>query len=113
MAGSMTRGKIIAHCVSTGQEADGVTLHFEEIAERRGKGGSVFSFGVSGRAVGHGFALIDQEEAAQVRFVFEFLDVVAVGAADKAPIDKASVVACGVLAIFRELNRETVKRTAM
>src|SRR5687767_3423560 len=113
MAWSMARGKVIAHGISKSQEADGVTLHFEEITERRGECGSVFSFGVAGRAVGHGFALINQEEAAQVRFVFEFLDVVAVGASDEAPIDKASVVAWGVLAIFCELNRETVKRTAM
>ena len=57
--------------------------------------------------------MIDEEEAAEIGFVFEFLDVVAVGAADEAPIDETGVVAGGVLAIFREFNGEPVKWAAM
>src|SRR5262245_22969591 len=51
--------------------------------------------------------------AAQIRFVFESLDVITIAASKEFPIQVARVVAGRVLAILGELDGETVIRTAM
>src|SRR6266481_3426463 len=51
--------------------------------------------------------------ATQVGFVFEFFDVITIAPCEQPPIEIARIIPGRVLAVFSELNREAVIRTAM
>src|SRR2546429_2340115 len=103
MTGAIARGHVIANGGIKGKEAGGVALFGEKIAKAGGDGDGVIGFGFAAHGFGgetHGAAEIDEEVAAEVGFVFEFFEVVAIGAAVAFPIDVADVVTGGVLAVF-------------
>src|SRR5205085_4053522 len=85
----------------------------EEVGQGGGRGAGVIDLGVGDGAVAHGPTQIDQQVAAEVGFVLETLDVIAVAAGEELPVKVARVVAGGVLAILAELDGETMVRAAM
>jgi hypothetical protein len=92
---------------------DRVALSVQKPGERRGERAGVIRFCVTNRAVAHRAALIHKQMAAEIGFILEFFQVVTVRARIQTPVEIARVVAGRVLAVFRELDRETVIRTAM
>src|SRR5262249_9212490 len=90
-----------------------VTLKLEKVTEGGSESRGVLRLGVTVRAVGHRVALIDHEKAAKIRFIFEFLDEVAIGFTHDAPINEPRIIARRILTIFGKFDRKTVVRTAM
>ena len=113
VAGAVPRRQVVGDFVVEREQADGVALRGQEVGERRGERAGVVALGVLGRAVAHRAAHVDDEVAAQVRFVLEPLDVVAIGAGEEPPVEIARVVAGRVRAVLAELDGEAVVRTAM
>lgn len=62
---------------------------------------------------GHRPALVDDEVAAEVGFVLEFLDVVAIAPPEDAPVQITRIIAGDVLSVLGELDGKTVVGTAM
>ena len=72
VAGAIARGQIFADTIVEGEQADGIALGEEEVSERRSESIRVLGFRDGGGAKMHGPALIDEQLAAEVGFVFEF-----------------------------------------
>ena len=86
MARTMPRRQILGDPVLEREQADGVALRRQEIGDRGRRGPGVVALAVRHRrrAVTHRPARVDHEVAAEVRLVLEPLDVIAVGAGDRA-----------------------------
>ena len=91
-------------------DAHAVRLVDDQVRERGGGVVGVFQLveRSAGRAVQHGLAGIVQDVGDEVRFHLVLLDVVAVGLGEDFPVQVARVVAHGVFAVLRELDRKTV-----
>lgn len=113
MAGAVAGGEILADLVVEGQQADGVALLVEEEGERGGEGIRVGGLCDAARAEVHRATVVSEEVAAEVGFVLELLDEVAVAPGEEFPIEIARVVAGRVLAILGELDAKAVIRAAM
>src|SRR4051812_36395380 len=85
----------------------------QKIRERCRERRRVMRLGITERAVVHRLALVDDELAAQIRFVLEFLDEVAVRAPEDFPIEITQIVTGRVLPVLGKLDREAVIRTTM
>ena len=113
MPRSMPRRKILANLLVEAKQPNTVPLQIKEIGQSRRSSIGVFGFGVGKRAVGHGPAIVHQQMAAQVGFIFKLLDVITIAARKQPPIQVTRIIARRVLAVFREFHREPVIRTAM
>ena len=97
------------------REAEGIALAVEEFDQHGGGIGAeselvgLVGVGVALEGEEHGTAAVDEELAAEVGFLFELLDIEAVGAAVEAVVDVACGLAGVVLAIVREFGREAVE----
>src|SRR5438034_2792817 len=89
MAGAMAGREVLADLFVEGEQADGVALQIKKIGEGGSEGSGVLGLGVAERTVSHGAAAIGEEVAAEIGFVLEFLDEIAVTAGEDAPIQVA------------------------
>ena len=96
-----------------GHQSNRVALAIHEIRDRRRQHPAVLELGEIARPVGHRPADVDEKVAIEVGFLFEFLDVVPIGARVHLPIDRRQIVAVDVLPVFGELHAEALERTAM
>ena len=106
-------GKICAGSLSNRARPDRVLLAGQEHRQRGGQRGGVVELGQRPGAVVHRGAGVDDERGAEVALFLVLLDVVAVGAAEDAPVEPAQVVAGRVFAILGELDVEAVERAAV
>src|ERR1043166_3830001 len=113
VAPSVPGRQVIADLLVKREQADGVALLVQKVAEGGGEGVGVFGLGPSQRAERHRPAVVDQQMTAQVGLILELLDVIAVRAGVEAPIKITRVIARGVLTVLGKLDGETVIRTAM
>src|SRR5258707_1081708 len=113
MAGAMSRGQIFANLFVEGEQSHSIALQIEEIGQCSCQRGGVFRFGVAQRTETHRAAVVREQIAAQIGFVFKFFDEITIAAGENAPIDITRIIALGVLAIFGEFDGEAVIRTAM
>src|SRR5688572_29316592 len=113
MISAMAGGHEIPDGFVEGQQADGIALQMKKVRERRRERRRVVRLRITERAIVHRLALIDDELAAQIRFVLEFLDEVTVGARKDLPVEITQVVTRRVLAVLGEFHREAVIRAAM
>ncbi len=113
VTGAMTCREEFTDLVIEGDETDGIALLMEEVGEGGGEGGGVAGLVVVEGAVLHGAGTIEEQVAAEVGFVLELLDVMAVGPGEDPPVEMARVIAGCVLAILGELDGEAVVRAAM
>src|SRR5260370_29308919 len=113
MAGAMSRGQIFANLFVEGEQSHSIALQIEEIGQCSCQRGGVFRFGVAQRTETHRAAVVREQIAAQIGFVFKFFDEITIAAGENAPIDITRIIALGVLPIFGELDGEAVIRTAM
>jgi hypothetical protein len=113
VTGAMAGGEQFADGGVEGEKAGGIALAVEEIGEGRGEGGSVGGLGPGMGGEGHGPALVHQEVAAEVGFVLESFDEVAVTSGEDPPIEVTEVIAGGVFAVLGELDGKPVVRAAV
>src|SRR6266550_1321363 len=99
MAGSMAGGQIFANPFVESQQPDRVTLQVEEISQGGRQRIGVLRLAVSERTVSHRTAVIDEQLAAEVGFVLELLDVVAIRTRVEPPIQITRVVAGRILPV--------------
>ena len=104
---------VLADLVVERGQADRVALREQEVGQRRRERAGVLRFRVAAGAVAHRPAVVDQQVAAEVRLVLEFLDEVPVAAGEDPPVDVARIVAPRVLAVLGELDGEAVIGTAV
>ena len=85
----------LAHVAVECRQANGVALLREEPRQRRGECAGVIAFLDAGIVAAelHRLGKINQEHAAQVGFVLEFLDELAVGPRHHFPVEKPDVIA--------------------
>ena len=86
------------------RQADGISLHRQEVAECGRQRSGVIEFGIGQGAVPHRPTGIDKQVAAQVCLVFVSLDVIAVTAGIQPPVEVAGVIAGDILPILSELH---------
>jgi len=98
-----------------GHQPDAVLLMQHQIGQRRGRPAGVVQFRHRCRTalILHALARVQEQVAHQVRLFLELFQVVFIGASEHLPIEIAEIVAGRVLAVFGELDREPVERTAM
>src|SRR5262249_39777057 len=113
MAGPMSRGQIFANLFVEGEQAHSIALQIKEVGQSRGQSCGIFGFGVAQGTETHRAAVIREQITTEIGFVFKFFDEITIAARENAPIDITRIIALGVLAILRELDGETVIRTAM
>ena len=82
-----------------------IALLRQQVGERRRQVARVGQLRHALAPVAHRRRRIDEQERAHLRLVLEALDVVAVDAADRLPVDAADVVAGRVLLVLGELDR--------
>src|SRR5262245_3248040 len=95
------------------RQANRVALLARQIAERRHKPPAVFELRDAARAKIHRAAGIKNEAAAEIGVGLEFLDIEAVGAAIRPPVEPPQVVAGNIFAIFGEFDTGAAVRTGM
>src|SRR5437660_301373 len=108
MTGPVPGGKIFADLLIKGEEADAIALQIEKISQSSGRSIGVFGFGIGKRAVTHRAAIVDQQMAPKVRFVFELLDVITVASCEEPPVKITWIIAGRVLPVFSELDGESM-----
>jgi hypothetical protein len=113
VAGTTSRGSLFFKTGRAAVETGRVALLGGEVGEGAGETAGVVEARRTGLAVAHRSARVDDEAEAKIRVGFEFLDVIAVGAAPGAPVETAGVVAGNILAILRELERRATHGTAV
>ena len=113
MAHPLTGREVVAQGVIKAEQSDGIALEVKEPGEGGGEGGGIRRLGPPKGTEIHGVALVHQEMAAEVGFVLELPDVIPVAPGINAPVEMAGVVAGGVLAVFGELDGETMIGTAV
>src|SRR5437773_4604437 len=113
VTGTIACRQVFADSLVEGQQPDRVALQVEKVSQCRGKRVGVLSLGIGERTVGHRTAVIDQQVAAQIRLILEFLDEVTVGAGVEPPVQVTGIVAGGVLSILGKLDGETVVGAAV
>ena len=60
------------------------------------------------RGIGHGSGGIEQEDGAEIGFLFVLFDDVAVGAGEDLPVEVFEFIAGGVLAVLDEFDGQAV-----
>ena len=94
--------------VSCVDQADGVALVQHQVRQRGGDVLGVLELARVLALVGHAAAGIDEQMGLQVGLFLVFLDVVAIGLAEGAPVDVADLVAGIILAMLGELDAEAL-----
>src|SRR4051812_35273374 len=94
-------------------ETDGVALLDREICESCGDAFCVLDFLYAGGAERHRTACVDDETKPQVRIGFGFLNIVAIRAAKRPPIEPAKIIARHVLAVLSEFDARAAMRAGM
>ena len=95
------------------QESGGVALVDDEVAERGGETLGVVEPGAVLARESHRAAAVEHDVAAQVGLGLEFLEVIAVGACEDAPVEPPDVVAGDVVAVLGELDAGASVRAAV
>ncbi len=113
MTWAIPRGDVFLQGLTKGRHAHGIALLHEKEGHGGSERGRVIRLRHRPRAEAHRAAVIHDELAAQVRLVLELLDESAVTARQHLPVDVARIIALDVGAIFGELDREAVVRTAV
>src|SRR5438552_17180043 len=113
MARPMTGREVFANLFVKGEEADCVSLQIKNICEGRGQGCGILRFGVAERAKAHRTAVVREQVATKIGFVFEFFDEVPIAARKHAPIDVTGIIAGSILPIFGEFDGKAVIWAAM
>ena len=109
----MRKGTLRPGGVVEGDAADRVLLPQQQVGQADGDRAAVFVLAHRAAAVAHAGGNVAQQRAAEVRVLFELLDVIAVLLRPDFPVDIAQVVAVGVFAVLAELDRLPEVRTAV
>ena len=108
------RRQALANLLVEGDQADRVLLVDHQVAERRGQADRVLELGqFLAIGVAHRSRQVHHQVAGQVGLGLELLDVEAIGLGVDVPVDVRDVVARGVLAVLRELDREALERAGV
>ena len=104
-------GKKIPHLGVERHEPGGILLVRGQVAQGRGEIRAVFELGEPAlvlRHVAHAAARVEQADDIHVRFHLEPLHEIPLGAGEHLPVDRAQLIAAGVLAVIDELHAVAV-----
>src|SRR5260221_14489134 len=102
VTGAMTSRQVIADLFIEGHQTHGIALQVKEVPEGCRQGRSILGLGVGCRPIIHRAALVTQQVAAQVGFVFKFLDEITITSREYPPIQIAWIIVRGVLSALAE-----------
>ena len=111
--GARARRQQRRNAVVERDQAERIALPMHQVGERAGEIRRVLQLGDLAGAVAHRSADVEQQVAREVGFLFVLLDEVLVGAREHLPVERGEIVAGQILPVLRELDAESLVRTAM
>jgi hypothetical protein len=96
-----------------GHQPRGIALPLHQVRDRRGERAGVLQLGQATGPVGHRAADVEQQIPLEIRLLLVLADDEAIRSREDFPVDGGEVVTRQVLPVLRELDGESLQRTAV